>query len=37
MIGQYEEAWHEVKLARKYGAEPNPNFIRGLSEKMPEP
>jgi len=33
--GDYAEAWKEVDLARKYGAEPNPAFIKGLSEKMP--
>lgn len=37
MSGRYAEAWNEVMLAKKYGAEPNPNFLRGLSEKMQKP
>jgi len=35
--GRYAEAWKEVELCRKYGVEPHPDFIKALSEKMPEP
>lgn len=32
--GDYAGAWKEVRLARKYGLEPNPSFIQALSTKM---
>jgi Flp pilus assembly protein TadD len=35
--GEYASAWHEVHLARKYGAAPNPGLLNALSWKMPEP
>ncbi len=35
-IGEYAEAWKEVRLAEELGAEPNPEFIEALREKMPE-
>ncbi|MDH7482890.1 MAG: tetratricopeptide repeat protein [Armatimonadota bacterium] len=35
--GQYAAAWEEVKLCRKYGMTPHPEFIKALSSKMPEP
>ncbi len=35
--GEYAESWVEVKLARKYGSNPNPDFLKALSAKMPEP
>lgn len=35
--GAYEEAWREVRLCRKHGGSPNPEFIEALSAKMPEP
>ena len=31
--GRYSEAWDEVRLARKYGVEPHPEFIEALSRK----
>jgi len=34
--GDYAGAWKEVRLARKYGLEPNPSFLQALSAKMPE-
>jgi tetratricopeptide (TPR) repeat protein len=35
--GRYAEAWKEVRLSRKYGAQPAPGFLKALAEKMPEP
>ncbi|MDH7482720.1 MAG: tetratricopeptide repeat protein [Armatimonadota bacterium] len=32
--GQYLEAWKEVELARKCGAEPSVSFLNALSEKL---
>jgi Flp pilus assembly protein TadD len=34
--GRYAEAWKEVRLSRKYGAEPAPDFLDALSNKMAE-
>ncbi|MDH7482985.1 MAG: tetratricopeptide repeat protein [Armatimonadota bacterium] len=34
---RYAEAWKHVRLAQKYGFEPNPAFLQALSAKMPEP
>jgi len=34
---RYAEAWDEVHACRRYGREPDPDFIRVLSGKMPEP
>jgi tetratricopeptide (TPR) repeat protein len=33
----YAAAWREVRLARRFGHNPHPVFLRALSEKMPEP
>ena len=35
--GKYAESWNEVKLARKYGGKPNPDFVKALSSRMREP
>ncbi|HUV05956.1 MAG TPA: tetratricopeptide repeat protein [Armatimonadota bacterium] len=35
--GNYAEAWKEVRLCRKHGLSPHPDFLRALSEKMPDP
>ncbi len=35
--GDYAGAWKEVKLCRKYGITPHPDFLKALSERMPEP
>ena len=35
--GDYTGAWKEVRLAERYGGSLHPDFIRALSEKMPEP
>lgn len=35
--GDGASAWKEVKLCRKYGFEPNPDFLAALSQVMPEP
>jgi len=35
--GRYAEAWKEVRLCRKYGGALDPEFLRALSSKMPEP
>ncbi len=35
--GKFKEAWKEVHLCRKYGAEPHPGFIQALAERMPDP
>ena len=35
-IGEYAEAWKEVRLAEELGAGPNPEFIEALREKVPE-
>ncbi len=35
--GEYAEAWEEVRLSRKFGIQPAPDFIKALSTKMPEP
>ncbi|MDI6827925.1 MAG: tetratricopeptide repeat protein, partial [Armatimonadota bacterium] len=35
--GDYAGAWKEVKLCRRYGITPHPDFVRALSERMPEP
>jgi tetratricopeptide (TPR) repeat protein len=32
-VGRYPEAWKEVRLARKYGTEPHPDFLRALAGK----
>lgn len=37
LVGRYSDAWLEVQLARKYGAEPHPNFLKALSQKMQKP
>jgi hypothetical protein len=31
------DAWDHVHLARKYGVQGHPGFLRSLAEKMPEP
>jgi len=33
--GDYAEAWREVRLAERYGFNPNPGFIAALSSRMP--
>ena len=35
--GRFAEAWAEVRLCRKYGYEPDAEFIRRLSAGMPDP
>jgi len=35
--GRYEEAWKSVKASREHGGKPHPEFLKALSEKMPEP
>jgi len=35
--GEYKRAWQEVNLCRRYGMNPDPNFLSALSQKMPEP
>jgi len=35
--GQYPEAWKHVKLCRRCGVSPHPDFEKALSQKMPEP
>lgn len=35
--GRYAEAWKEVNLCRKYGGTLRPDFVKALSQKMPEP
>ncbi|MCL6518811.1 MAG: tetratricopeptide repeat protein [Armatimonadetes bacterium] len=35
--GDYAGAWREVELCRKYGVIPHPDFLKALSERMPEP
>lgn len=35
--GRYAKAWKEVELCRKYGLNPHPDFVKALSQKMPEP
>ena len=37
MNGKYAEAWKEVRLARRWGTAPNPDFVKALSAKMPKP
>ena len=32
--GRYAEAWKEIELTRKCGVEPNPDFVKALSQKM---
>ena len=32
--GEYHAAAREVDLARKHGAQPHPDFVRALSEKL---
>ena len=34
---RYADAWNEVRLCRKYGGTPHPQFVKALSQKMPEP
>ncbi len=34
---KYEEAWKHIHLSQKYGYACNPNFIREISNVMPEP
>ena len=34
---RYADAWKEVALCRKYGGTPHPQFVKALSQKMPEP
>jgi tetratricopeptide (TPR) repeat protein len=36
-VGRYAEAWEEVRLARRYGRNPHPEFIEALEARMPEP
>ena len=33
----YAGAWEEVKLCRKYGGTPHPEFVKALAERMEEP
>ena len=35
--GDYASAWKEVYLCRDHGGTPNPDFLRALVEKMPDP
>ena len=35
--GDYAGAWREVHLSRRYGGAVNPDFLRALSQKMPDP
>ena len=35
--GDAAEAWKEVRLCRRYGVTPNPDFLAVLSRMMPEP
>ncbi len=35
--GDYFGAWQAVHLARKNGGNPHPDFIRALSQRMPDP
>ncbi len=35
--GRYEEAWREIRLAGRNGYEPNPEFLKMLAARMPEP
>jgi len=35
--GDYAGAWAEIKLNRKYGGTPHPEFVKALEEKMAEP
>ncbi len=35
--GDYAGAWKEVDLARKYGAQLDPEFLKALSAEMPQP
>ncbi|MCL6520459.1 MAG: tetratricopeptide repeat protein [Armatimonadetes bacterium] len=35
--GNYAEAWKEVHACMKYGFQPHPEFLKALSQKMPEP
>jgi tetratricopeptide (TPR) repeat protein len=37
LTGDYAGAWSEVRLSRKYGLEPRPDFLAALSRRMPEP
>ena len=34
---EYAEAWNEVHLSLRYGAEAHPGFLKALSQKMPDP
>ncbi len=34
--GDYAQSWKELRLARKYGAQIDPEFVKALSAKMPE-
>jgi tetratricopeptide (TPR) repeat protein len=35
--GDFARAWEQLAAARKYGAQVDPEFVKALSEKMPEP
>ena len=35
--GDYASAWKEVYVCRSQGGAPNPDFLRALAEKMPDP
>jgi Tfp pilus assembly protein PilF len=35
--GRYSEAWEQVLAMRTHGYQPHPDFMKALSEKMPEP
>lgn len=35
--GRYAEAWEQIRKCRKLNVTPNPDFVRALTEKMPEP
>jgi len=37
LAGRYAEAWKEVALARRLGAEPSQDLLRALSGKLPDP
>ena len=37
MTRDYAQAWREVHLARKHGGKPNPEFLKALAAKMPQP
>ena len=36
-IGNYRQAWDEIRECRRLGREPHPGFVQALSQKMPDP